>query len=309
LPARVELREQLTQESLVLLTAGEVTAATQQQGLLQGTLELPVALLAVAGLIGLGRLDRLPLQAVVSQQGLVAFGERCSLRPRRHCGRKPIRPMQLRHATQLGQGILQPLAEALAALGEADRPRLPVRVGQHEVVQQMVERHALDGYPQAAAVREVAGTQTSWMMHLAEEHLLGRAIKRPPLLDPALQGAELAIGKLAGEATLQVGEQGLGLQTGLKLKHDLQLRPDLGEGIGFGTPVSVHEPDLAGQPAQLAVLACGLGVDAGPSRCLLLVDALPIEAAELADVQIGDHQEPPCLGVRDGVHLLENREI
>jgi hypothetical protein len=309
LPVPVELREELTQERLVRCPTLEVPAATQQQRLLQPPLEPMMTLFTVAVLVGLPRLNGLSLQAIVPQQPLVTFAERRSLRSWWHRRRQPIRAVQLRHPAQLPQGILQALAQALAALREADRPRLPVRVRQHEVVDQVVERHALNRHAQAAAVREVAGTQPTRIMHLTEEHFFRRAGQRPPLLDPPLQRPQLAVGILAGEAALQVREQGLGLQTGVEAKQLFELRPDRGEWIGFGAPVSVHEPDLAGQPAQLAVLASGLRVEPGPGRCLLLGDALAVETTQLAHVQIGDHREPPCLGVRDGVRLLANREI
>jgi hypothetical protein len=52
-------------------------------------------------------------------------------------------------------------------------------------------------------------------MDLIEEHLLRRPLLRPPGLDAALQGAELAVGEAAGEALLQVEEQRPGLQAGL----------------------------------------------------------------------------------------------
>ena len=55
-------------------------------------------------------------------------------------------------------------------------------------------------------------------MHLAEEHLLGRAVQRPPLLDPALQGPQLAVGELAGKLALQFREQGLRFQAGVDLE-------------------------------------------------------------------------------------------
>ena len=309
LPVAVELRDQLPQERLVGCPALEVPAATQQQRLLQRPLEPMMALFAVAVLVALACLDGLPLQAVVPQQALVTHAERRPLRSRRHRCRKPIRAVQLRHAAQFPQGVLQALAQALVALRETDRPRLPVRVRQHEVVDQVLKHHALDCHPQTAAVREVAGTQPARIMHLAEEHLLRRAVQSPPLLDPPLQRPQLAVGELAGEAALQIREQGLRFQARVDGKQLLELRPDRGERIGFGTPVPVHEPDLAGQPAQLAVLASGLRVDAGPSRCLLLADALAVERTQHANVQIGNHHEPPCLGVRDGVRLLANREI
>jgi hypothetical protein len=39
-------------------------------------------------------------------------------------------------------------------------------------------------------------------MHLAKEHFLRRAVQRPPLLDPALQRPQLAVGELAGKLPL-----------------------------------------------------------------------------------------------------------
>jgi hypothetical protein len=296
LSARVELLEQPAQERLILRPAGEVPAATQQQRLLQRPLELPMALLAVPVLVGLARLDRLAPQTVVPQQPLVTLGKRRAFRPRRYRRRQPIRPVHLWHAAQLRQRVLQPFTETLVALREAHRARLPVRVSQHEMVDQVIERQSLDGHAQTGAVREVAGAQPPRVMHLVEEHLLRRARQRSPLLDPPLQRPQLTVGELAGIAALQIDEQRLGLQTGVEAEHLLQLRPDRDERIGFGTPVPGHELDLAGQPAQLPVLAGGLRIEAGPGCCLLLGDPLPIEATQLADVQIADHREPPCLG-------------
>ena len=276
-PAGVELFKQPAQECLVFRPAGEVPAATQQQRLLQRTLELPMALLTVAVLVGLARLDRLAPQAVVPQQTLVTLGEGRSLRPGRHRRRQPIRPVQLRHPAQFHQRVLQPLTETLVALREAHRARLPVRVGQHEMVDQVIERQALDSHAQLGTVREVAGAQPSRVMHLVEEHLLHRARQRTPLLDPPLQRPQLTVGELAGMAALQINEQRLGLQTGIEAEHLFELRPDADEWIGFGTPVPGHEFDLAGQPAQLPVLAGGLRIDTGPRRRLLLGDPLSIE--------------------------------
>jgi len=65
--AAVQLREQLPQKRLVRQPLGEVPAAPQQQRLLQGPLEPVMALLHVAVLVGLRRVDRLALQAVVLQ--------------------------------------------------------------------------------------------------------------------------------------------------------------------------------------------------------------------------------------------------
>ena len=197
------------------------------------------------------------------------------------------------HAAQLGQGILQAVTEALEALAEADRAGLPVRVGQNEVVDQMGKWLAVNGHLQAAGVREVGGAQVAGLVDLAEEDLLGRTVQGAPLPDVALQGAQLPVGKAAGVLTLEPLEHGLGLQAGVEgqLLHDAG--PDLREGVGARPPGMLHA-HLAGQPSEPAVLARGLVVEAGLGGGLALGQSLVVQAAETADLQVGDHPKPPC---------------
>ncbi len=211
-PAPIPLGEQLPQEPLVRRPAGEVPAAAQHQGLVQRPLELPVALLHVAVLMRPRRVDRLALQAVVPQQRLVTELKGPPITAGRDGRRQGVGTMHPGDTAQLGQGILQAVAEALEALGEADRAGLPVRVGQHEVVDQVRKRLAVDGHLQAAGVREVGGAQPARLVDLAEEHLLGRPVQGTPLLDVPLQGAQLPLGKATRVLTLQPLEHGLGLQ-------------------------------------------------------------------------------------------------
>lgn len=202
-PAGVDLLKQPTQEGLVLHAAGEVAAATQHQSLVQCPFELAMALLHVPVLVSMRRLDRLACQTIMTQQRLVTLRERRrTLCPRWDGCRQSVGAVHLRYAAQLPQGVLQALAEALVTLGEADRSRLPVRVGQDEVVDQVLEGRTGDGHTQVGAVREVAGTQPSRMVNLGEEYLLGRSGKGTPLLDASLQGTQLAIGKASRKATL-----------------------------------------------------------------------------------------------------------
>lgn len=84
----------------------------------------------------------------------------------------------------------------------------------------------------------------------------------------------MAIVKASGKAALQVGEQGFGLQSGVELEQFVQLRPDLGEGVGPCTVVAFHAFDLAGQLAEPAILACRLGIDAGLMRRSVLGQTL-----------------------------------
>jgi hypothetical protein len=210
--ASVEGAEDLPQEGGVVVAAGEVPVATQHQGLIDRLLEAMVPLLHVAVLVALAGLNGLPLQTVVSQQGLIAALE-CllPLHPRLDRCRQAIGPVQLRHATEFPQGVLQSFTEALEALREAEGAALPVGVGEHEMVDHVGERSSVDSDAQVGAVGEVAGGQPTGAMELGEEDLLGGAVLGPPAFEPPLQGPQLPIGETAGEAPLQVGEEGLGL--------------------------------------------------------------------------------------------------
>jgi hypothetical protein len=293
LPALIPLGEQLPQERFVGRPAGEIAAAAQHQRLVQRPLELAVALLHVAVLVRLRRVDGLALQAVVPQQGLVAALKGRPITPRRHRRGQGIGAMDARHAAQLGQGVLQAVAEALEALGEADGTGLPVRVGQHEVVDQMREWLAADGDRQARGVREVRGTQPARFVGLGEEDLLGRPVQGTPLFDVPLQGAELPIGEAAGIGPLQPVEHGLGLQAGVEGQLLFDPRPDLGERVGTGSPGMLHAY-LAGQLAEPPIFACGLVVDAGLGGGLAFGQSLLVEAAKAANLQVGNHPKPPC---------------
>ncbi|HKI35438.1 MAG TPA: hypothetical protein VKA46_26510 [Gemmataceae bacterium] len=75
-----------------------------------------------------------------------------------------------------------------------------------------------------------------------------------------------------------------------------QLGPDVGEGVGLGSPVVLHAY-LARQPSQPPVLACGLVVHAGLGRSPPPGQSPEVEAAEAAHLVIADH--PKLLGAKD----------
>ena len=293
----VLLPEHLPHERRVAVPTGEVPAAPHHQRLVHRPLELVVALLRVAVLVALAGLDGLALQTVVTQQRLITLLERLwPFDSRLHRRRQPIRAVQLRHAAQFPQCILHPLAQALQTFREAEGPRLPVGVRQHEMIDQVVERTAVDGHAQVGTVGEVAGRQPTGMMHLGKEDLFGRSALGPPPLDPPLQGPQLAVGEAAGEATLQVGKQGLRLQSRVDLQLRFEFGPDLGEEVRMRAPVPVHDPDLAGQLAEPPILAGRLGIHADAGRRHLFGNPLSVETTELPHLLIGDHREPPCSG-------------
>ena len=135
----------LAEERLILAAADEVAAPPQHQRLVDGLLEPVMALLDVAVLVRLARLDRLGFEAVVRHQGLVSPSEHLGLWIGVDRRGQAIGAVPSRNSSQFPQGVLQPFAEALEALGEADRAGLPVGIRQHEVVDQVIERFAGDG--------------------------------------------------------------------------------------------------------------------------------------------------------------------
>jgi hypothetical protein len=97
----------------------------------------------ISVLVATTGLDLLSGQTVATQQRLVAARElRRTRRVVDRC-RQPIGAMPFRHLAQLPERVLQAFAQTLEALGKADRPRFPVRVRQHEVVDQVREALSL----------------------------------------------------------------------------------------------------------------------------------------------------------------------
>jgi hypothetical protein len=233
----VPSRAHLVQENHIGFLAGKVVAATQEQGLLHRLFEAIVALLGVAVLVALAGVDRLWLHVVVRHQCLVAA---CELLGAGILDRQAhtVGAMLNRYTAQGPHRVLEARAETLETLGEAERDVLPVRVRQDEVVHQVRERLALDGHTQLRHVREVRGAELTGPMLLGEEHLLGRPVCCPPLLDVPLQGAELALGEATGMPTLHLLEEGLGLPASGLFEQLDNLAPNVRERVCARPPVA-----------------------------------------------------------------------
>ena len=139
----------------ILLPAGKIPAATQQQSLFDGILEAMVRLFAIAVLMAAVRIGRFRLDAVVAHQRLVVAREHFRVAVGMDRQRHPVRAMPPRSAAQNPERVLQAFAQTGKALGEADGHMLPVRVGQHEVVDQVIEALSLEGHPEVVHVGEV----------------------------------------------------------------------------------------------------------------------------------------------------------
>ena len=284
---------ELAQERPVIAAAGEIAAPSQHQRLVDGLLEPVMALLDVAVLVGLPRLDRLRLEAIVLHQGLVFPSEHLGLRIVVDRRGQAIGAMPPGDPSQFPQGVLQPFVEALEALGEADRAGLPVGVGEHEVIDQVIEGFAGDGDAEVAHMGEVALGEPSRFVSLSEEHLLGRAFERPPSFDPPLQGAKLHVGEPPRMAALQVEEEGIGLEPGIEAELGLELGPDVLERV-LPCPPGVWGASLAGKQVRVTVLASGLLVDVRPVRgvgqSIFDLDQLP----QPPELSVGDHPGVPA---------------
>ena len=252
-------------------------------------------LLDVAILVRLLGLDLLHLHPVVAQQGRVPLGELLLARGVVHRQAHAIRAVPLGHAAQFPHGVLKPFAEALEALRKTDRDRFPVRVRQHEVIDQVVERLAADRHGQALHVREVRSTQSPRMMHLAEEHFLRRTCRRSPALHATLKASQLRVVELPRVLRLQPRKQRLGLQARSLLQLLMHFRPDLGERVSPGPPSPLRN-DFAGKPPKPPIL---------PSRLLVHVRLVRRLSQRLPRRQrppqpfhlpIRDHRKSPSYG-------------
>jgi hypothetical protein len=283
---------ELLEEQLIVASAGEIAAASEHQGLVDGLLEAVVTLLDVAILVGLSRLDRLAFEPVMRGQPLVASGEHLGFGVAVDRGGQAIGAVPPGDSSQFPQCVLEALAEALEALGEADGAGLPVGISEHEVIDHGVERLAEEGDAELGHAGEVALGEPTRLVDLGEEDLLGRPFEGPPLFDPALQATELDVGEPTGKAALQVEEEGLGLEPRVEPEHLKQFGPDLLERVLPGPP-GMGDSSLTGEQVGVAVLACRLLVDLGPiggvGERVFGLEQLP----QPPELTIGDHPFAP----------------
>ncbi len=283
---------ELLEEQLIVASAGEIAAASEHQGLVDGLLEAVMTLLDVAILVGLSRLDRLTFEPVMGEQSPVASSEHFGFGVAVDRGGQAIGAVSPGDSSRFPQGVLQALAEALETLGEADGAGLPVGVAEDEVIDEVVERLAKDGDAELGHAGEIRLGEPTRLVDLGEEHLLGRPFEGTPLFDPALQAPELDVGEPSGKAALQVEEEGLGLEPRVEPELIDEFGPDVLERVLPGPP-GVWDTSLTGQEVGVAVLACRLLVDFSPiggiGECGFGLEQLP----QPPELTIGDHPFAP----------------
>jgi hypothetical protein len=177
---------ELLEERLIVASAGEIAAASEHQSPVDGLLETMMTLLDVAVFVGLPRLDRLAFEPVMGEQSLVASSEHLGFGVAVDRGGQAVGAVPPGDSSPFPQGVLQALAEALEALGEADGSGLPVGIGEDEVIDEVVEGLAEDGDAELGHAGEVALGEPTRLMDLGEGDLLGRPFEGPPEFDAPL---------------------------------------------------------------------------------------------------------------------------
>ena len=169
-----------------------------------------------------------------------------------------------RHTAERPHRVLKPGTETLEALRKTERHVLPVRMRQHEVVDQMRERLAVDRHAQLAHVREVRGAQPARQVLLREVDLLVRPARGLPVLDPPLQRPQLPIVELTGMTPLQLLEERPGFPAICRFEQFFHFTPHLDERIGtrpIRTWQRLRRPPRR-QHVRMPILPCRLAIHA-----------------------------------------------
>jgi hypothetical protein len=280
------------QERGVLLAAREVPAAPQQKGLIDGTLEVPVSRLVVPVLVRLPHVDPLARHPVVVQQIPIPLLE-FPLRRQVVDGRtQTVAAVASRNTAEFPDRVLESVRQRLERFRGTHRHRFPIRVRQHEVVDEVVERLTLNGDGQIIHGREVGTGEIAGVMDLREHRLAARSERGPPVSHLSLESPPVARVELTGILRLHPREERFGLEPGL----GRQLR---GDGCPNGLEriaASAIGPGFlggAGQGPRRAVLAGGFLVHACPPGGLGQWPPRFEIAKQLANLTIRDHATPP----------------
>jgi hypothetical protein len=196
LPSQVALLDQVLQEAVVRGTLRKIAAPAGAQRLVDGALELTVLLFDVAVLMGNAEVVGGRLQTVMHHQQAVALlGPRTFIRIQRvDRGAEVIGAMLAGNAANdLPHARLEAFDQRLEAFREADPDRLDIRVHQHQVVDQVRERHAAQRHVQAIHVGEVRLRGFPRFMQLRKHHLALGTVLGTPGSDVPLQRPQLPV--------------------------------------------------------------------------------------------------------------------
>src|SRR5690606_4500148 len=251
--APIDAGGDLGEKGAVGVEAVEVRRAAQAQALFDPAFEMAVRSLDAAVLMAAPAVIAARLHPVGGAQRVVARGD-IGLGGGIEIfegGREAIGAVLGGYPAQALEGLDQPLGQrcvALAAEHEADMA--VAAVGQAKVIEAVIERLTADRDDDTLEHGEVREPAQAWAVDLRKHHLVLRPKARPPVLDPALEGAQELVWVLPRIPLLEPLEKGQCLQ--LRDNSELlgELVPDLGKGIRSRAPM----PGPAGASAALALL-------------------------------------------------------
>jgi hypothetical protein len=294
---RVPLVDQPAEELFVLGAAGKIPLPVQMKSLVDRRFQMTVRRFDVPILMRLAGVGPLGLDLIVVHQVAVSPPKLAVFRKVVDRRAEAVATVPGWHAAQFPKGLLESAADRLERFGKADRHELPIRVGEGEVIQQVVERLAIDGDSQRVHVGEVRRPQPAGLMHLGKHDRLMGAVQTTPVADATLEGPPLRVGKPTRMALLEPGEKSERPQPGFGFQTSLDLGPDLAERVRPGSPTAWRSA-LGGQAIPIAILTSRLLIHSSP----------PCRHGEAHVAR----QKPPQLSrlsIRDHRNLHENQEL
>jgi len=168
----------------------KVAASPQQQGIPHHSLDVAVRALDRAVLVGnacivAGRLHPVMSAQRIISRGQISAGIGIKITER---SREAVRPVTPRSTACGPQGVLQPLSQGNKALAAQDHMAvLEPAIGQPEVIEHMLQRHACDRDIEIAHMGEVRQAKPARLMQLPEDDLALGPMQRTPAPDPPLQ--------------------------------------------------------------------------------------------------------------------------
>jgi hypothetical protein len=289
--------DDLFDEHHVLIAAGKVTTASQQERLIDSVLDMSVGRFDVAVLVSTARVGSFRLAAVVLHECRVAIGERLAAGVILDGGTKRIGSMSLRHSAEFPKRFLNAFTQGLKRFRETERDRFDVAVSQHAMKEPVIESRSSNLHVQRIHNREVAGGQSGRMMKLLKVDRLAWPMQAPPLSYASLKGSASGVGKRAGLGLLQPLEERLGFEEWFGFESLLDFAPNVGERIAASSII-----------AWLLSLRRQTRIVTIVTRSLLIHECHPCRRGQW--LALSKHP-PQFLGLSIGNHrnLHENRKM
>src|SRR5262249_45146586 len=141
----------------------------------------------------------------------------------------------------------------------------PVRVGQREVVKEMLENLSGDRYAEFSQVGEIALRLMARQVRLGKENFLREPLERSPDFDLPLKGAQLPFLEALRMLSAQMVKDRLGLDRGVAIEQLLHFRPNFGEGVR-PSAIAARFLGFTRRLSALAPFASGLRIHSGLGR-------------------------------------------